>query len=197
MLEWGWKRGTLMHSEEICYEVWLPPYALPPRLVYWLLCVLLLPWDPASSHVMALAFLCLALAGNYSGAALDSNSPWASSDRFGLISWCCFVLILWFYVVIALEFQYYTSQITRQVVNFKTFFHSNFCQQSLSFCGLCSLLCPLTQCNHFISSLTRPGQLSSADTIHNCSYFYPLYHYHSFGTCTCKLRCGQLRRNSY
>lgn len=85
MLEWGWKRGALMHSEEIGCEVWLPPMLF---LRGWPIdcCVCCCFLRSPSSLVMAAAFLCLALAGNYSGAVWDFNSSRASSDTFRLIS---------------------------------------------------------------------------------------------------------------
>lgn len=98
MLEWGWKQGALMHSEEIGCEVCLPPMLF---LRGWPIdcCVCCCFLRSPSSLVMVAAFLCLALAGNYSGAVWDFNSSRASSDTFWLISLFCFSFSFFFVFV--------------------------------------------------------------------------------------------------
>lgn len=84
-----------------------------------------------SSLVMAVAFLCLALAGNYSDAVWDFNSSRASSDTFGLISRFCFVFffgskwsLLWSFSTTLVRDHLLTSYS-------QTYFLSYFYQQSL------------------------------------------------------------------
>lgn len=93
MLEWGWKRGALMHSEEIGCEVWLPPVLF---LRGWPIdcCVCCCFLRSPSSLIMGAAFLCQPLAGNYSGAIWDCISFRASSDTFVLTLICLFVFWL-------------------------------------------------------------------------------------------------------
>lgn len=51
MLEWGWKQGTLMHSEEIGCEVSLPPCSSSEAGLLIVVCVAA-SWDPRQALLL-------------------------------------------------------------------------------------------------------------------------------------------------